>query len=156
MTGNSLTHTSMAELHPIISESIRDGGQFVFYPSGISMLPTIKEKEDCVVLAEAENLQKYDMILYLRDNGHYVLHRIMSIKNGQYTLCGDNQYRYEYGIRHDQIIAMAVEIRKKNGSIISLSDIRAYKPTLFISLRRASKCFRLFAGRIYRKIFKRK
>lgn len=155
MSNTGFTFTSMAELHPIISESIRDGGQFVFYPAGISMLPTIKEKEDCVVLAEAKDLHKYDLILYLRDNGHYVLHRIINIKNGKYTLCGDNQYRYEYNIRHDQIIAMAEEIRKKDGTILNLLEIRSYKPSFLQSFRRTAMCLRMFAGRVYRKVFKK-
>ena len=146
----------MEMLHPIISESIREGGQFVFYPSGISMLPTIKEREDCVVLVEADDLHKNDLILYRRKCGKYVLHRIMNIKNGEYTLCGDNQFRYEYGITSDMIIAMASEIRKKDGHVITLEGIRSYKPCVSQYVRRMLMCFRMFLGRIYRRIFKNK
>ena len=156
MNSDNMTRTRMELLHPIISESIREGGQFVFYPSGISMLPTIKEREDCVVLVEADDLQKNDLILYRRKCGKYVLHRIIDIKNGEYTLCGDNQFRYEYGITSDMTIAMASEIRKKDGSVITLADIRAYKPSSYLFIRRKLMCVRMFLGRIYRRIFKNK
>ena len=156
MNSGNLTHTSMEMLHPIITESIREGGQFVFYPSGISMLPTIKEREDCVVLVEADDLCKNDLILYRRKCGKYVLHRIMGIKHGEYILCGDNQFRYEYGITSDMIIAMASEIRKKDGTIINLDDIHSYKPSTRKYIRRMMMCFRMFLGRIYRRIFKNK
>ena len=154
MNNHDFTHTSMEMLHPIISESIREGGQFVFYPSGISMLPTIKEREDCVVLVEADDLQKNDLILYRRKTGQYVLHRIMKIKSAYYILCGDNQFRYEYGITSDRVIAKASEIRKKDGTILTLDDIRAYHPPTGLYIHRILMCFRMFLGRIYRGVFR--
>lgn len=154
MEQKSFMQTSMSRLHPIICEAIKDGGQFVFYPSGMSMYPTIKEKEDCVVLVEAKSLQKNDLILYLRDNGKYVLHRIISLKNGHYILCGDNQFVYERGITDSHIIAMAHEIRKPSGKVISLDEIRAYTPSLWQFVIRQIFRIRSLLGRIKRRIFK--
>ena len=47
----------MSELHPLICEAIRDGGQFVLVPKGVSMLPTIVPLKDSIVLVEKGNLQ---------------------------------------------------------------------------------------------------
>lgn len=149
---NRLTETRMKELHPIICESIKDGGQFVFYPSGMSMYPTIKEKQDCVVLQEAKNLIKNDLILYTRENGQYVLHRIIRVKNGKYTLCGDNQHTYERGLPESSIIAMATEIRKPDGSVISLDEIRLYKPKAKLFIKRQIYRVRNFLGRIKKRL----
>ncbi len=107
---------SMNDLHPFISESIRDGGQFVFYPGGNSMLPTIIPNTDCVVLVEAKNLKKYDLVLFTRTDGKYVLHRIMKIHCGQYTIKGDNQ-NWTETTTEANIIAKVSEIRKKNGKV---------------------------------------
>ncbi len=109
---------SMKELHPFIIEAIRDGGQFVFYPSGISMKPTIIPDEDCVILVEVGELKKYDLVLFTRDDGKYVLHRIMKINNGQYTIKGDNQ-NWTETTTDEKIIAKVSEIRKKDGRIIT-------------------------------------
>lgn len=130
----SFENNSMKDLHPIISECIRDGGQFVFYPGGISMLPTIKPNEDCVILVEAESVRKYDLVLFVRSSGNYVLHRIIREKNGEYIIMGDNQTWTET-ITGEQIIAKVSEIRKKNGDILTFSDFSSFRTisSLFIS-----------------------
>ena len=117
-----LSEKNMTELHPLICESIRDGGQFVFYPTGISMLPTVIPNEDCVVLIEPKNVKKYDLILFTRPNGKYVLHRIIKIKNGEYIIKGDNQ-NWTEKTTIDKVIAKVSEVRKKDGSVINYSKL---------------------------------
>ena len=52
-----------------------------------------------------QKLKKYDLPLYRRDDGKYVLHRV--VEAGQtYTCIGDNQFVSEPGLRHDQMIAL--------------------------------------------------
>lgn len=44
--------------------------------------------------------------MYRRENGAYVLHRVMeNSDHNSYVLCGDNQYRKEYGVQPEQILA---------------------------------------------------
>ncbi len=144
-----MNRQNLKDLEPIIKESIKDGGQFVFYPSGISMLPTIVGGKDCVVLVEADVLHKYDLVLYKRDGGQYVLHRIMKIDGTKLAMCGDNQLYYEYNIDKEQIIAKADEIRKENGKTIGGSDLR--KGVYILSVKRF---FRKAAGK-FKKTLKR-
>ena len=67
-----------------------------------SLMPLFKEK---LLSPLPKKLKKYDLPLYQRDNGQFVLHRI--VKVGQtYTCIGDNQYIYETGVRHDQMIGL--------------------------------------------------
>ena len=113
----------MEEVYPFILESIKDGGQFVLFPRGTSMNPTIYEGKDCVVLEETTQPQLFDIVLYRRKSGQFVLHRIMRIKNGKYTMCGDNQYLFEYGIEKEQIIAVVKEVRKSDGNIFDTDKI---------------------------------
>ena len=117
-----LSEKNMTELHPLICESIRDGGQFVFYPTGISMLPTVIPNEDCVVLVEPKNIKKFDLILFTRPNGKYVLHRIINIKNGEYIIKGDNQ-NWTEKTTIDKVIAKVSEVRKKDGSVITYNKL---------------------------------
>lgn len=127
--------TSMKELHPIICESIRDGGQFVFYPSGTSMLPTITPNDDCVILVEAKEIKKYDLVLFTRTNGIYVLHRIIKIKDGKYTIMGDNQ-TWSETITHNQVIAKVAEIRKRNGKVLTEAEFCAKRKVLLLRIFR--------------------
>ena len=82
---------SMKEIFPLIEEGIKNGGKYRFYPKGVSMLPLLREGIDSVILSLPEKIEKYDMVLYQRDDGQYVLHRVVDIKDGKYDFCGDNQ-----------------------------------------------------------------
>ena len=91
---------------PLFLEQFQAGRSVRFSPRGVSMLPMLRQGIDSVVLsAVPEKLQKYDLPLYQRDDGKYILHRI--VEAGEtYTCIGDNQFVAETGIRHDQMIAL--------------------------------------------------
>lgn len=93
------------ELMPIIREQLETGGTVRFSPQGVSMLPMLRQGVDSVMLSPVKKrLKKYDLPLYQRDNGKYILHRI--VKAGEtYTCMGDNQFRKEMGITDNQVIA---------------------------------------------------
>ena len=98
--------TQMNQLFPLIEEKLIDGHSVHFSPGGISMLPTLRQGKDTVVLSPLPNrLKKYDMVLYRRDNDQYVLHRIIKIGD-TYTCIGDNQFSPERGLRQEQMIAI--------------------------------------------------
>lgn len=100
------TLVSMEDLIPLIQESLSVGQHVRFFPRGISMLPMLRQGIDSVVLSPvSDELKKYDLPLYRRDNGKYVLHRIIAVGD-TYTCIGDNQFMEEKGIRQDQIIAV--------------------------------------------------
>ena len=100
---------SLAQLMPMMQEYLSAGKTVKFSPRGISMLPMLRQGVDSVVLAPLpQKLKKYDLPLYQREDGHYVLHRI--VKAGEtYTCIGDNQFELESGLRHDQMIALVTE-----------------------------------------------
>ena len=94
------------DLMPLFREQLDAGKTVKFSPRGISMLPMLRQGIDSVVLAPLpKRLRKYDLPLYRRDNGKYVLHRV--VKAGEtYSCIGDNQFELEEGLRHDQMIAV--------------------------------------------------
>lgn len=97
---------SVETLMPLIRERLACGQSVRFSPSGISMLPMLRQGMDSVVLSPVTGrLRKYDLPLYQRENGKYVLHRI--IEAGEtYTCMGDNQFLREYGVRQEQLVAV--------------------------------------------------
>ena len=70
------------------------------------MLPMLRQGVDSVILSPLpERLKKYDLPLYRRDDGKYILHRIVATGD-TYTCIGDNQFLEESGLRQDQMIAV--------------------------------------------------
>lgn len=143
-----------------MKEQIDSGKTVVFAPKGTSMLPLVRQDIDRVVLAKApKKLKKYDLPLYLRENGQFVLHRVVGIDKNGYIMCGDNQTEREYGITDEQILALACGIYREN-EYISFDDkkyvnyckkqvLKKRIYAVYIRLRR-------FAGRIKHKITNKK
>lgn len=103
---------SIQELAPLFQELIGAGQTVRFSPRGVSMLPMLRHGIDTVDLSPApERLEKYDLPLYRRDDGKYILHRVVGVGE-TYTCAGDNQFDLEYGVRRDQIIALVTAFRR--------------------------------------------
>lgn len=96
----------LEDVLPLIREQLDAGKPVCICPKGTSMLPMLRQGIDSVVLSPLpKKLKKYDLPLYRRDNGAFVLHRV--VKAGEtYTCVGDNQFHLEKGLRHDQMIAV--------------------------------------------------
>ncbi len=105
---------ALADMYDVMEEMLASGGTVEFNTRGTSMLPTLHNDGDRAVLKRVEKLQKNDIAFYRRDDGAFVLHRVIKVEdNGTYTMCGDNQWVLEKGIRPEQIIAKAIAIIRK-------------------------------------------
>jgi len=132
---------SLAELEDTIREVLSSGGEFEICPSGKSMLPLIHESRDLVTLVSADSfLSRDDIALYKRDNGQFVLHRVMRSENGVYAMCGDNQAFLEEGVTHDRVIGK-VSRMTIDGKTVEMTDpryLRYVKRRRNLFLRRVS------------------
>lgn len=118
---------SMEEVMPLILERLAAGEDVQFTPKGTSMYPLILGGRDHVVLSPVKRkLKKHDIAFYHRQNGQYVLHRIVRVGE-TLTMMGDNQYVPEPGIRPEQVLAVASAILR-NGKRCAVTDFtyRAY------------------------------
>lgn len=96
----------MEQILPLIQEALAAGQSVRIFPMGTSMLPMLRQGIDSVVLSPVTGkLKKYDIPLYRRENGKYILHRIVGAGH-TYTCMGDNQFMKEQGIQQEQIIAV--------------------------------------------------
>ena len=83
-----MNKVSLAELWPVMEEQINMGNTVRFGPKGTSMMPLIRQGIDSIVLKKApDKLKKYDLPLYRRDDGHFVLHRVVGIDKDGYVMC---------------------------------------------------------------------
>lgn len=106
---------NLSEMYPVIREVLEHDGTFSLTITGSSMYPTILGGRDQVTLVKApEKLQKYDLPLYRRKSGQFVLHRIVEVEeDGTYTCCGDHQWDLEKGLKQEQIVGLASEFVRK-------------------------------------------
>ena len=98
------------DLMPMIRAKLAAGESVVIGPKGTSMLPLIRQGTDFVELSPLpEKLKKYDLPLYQRPSGQYVLHRI--VRAGEtYTCIGDNQLVLEKNVSHEWMIALVTAV----------------------------------------------
>ena len=137
--------TSLEELMPIMKECLSSGKSFRFSPRGISMLPLLREGKDSVLLSPLpEKLKKYDVPLYQRDDGKYVLHRILGKNEDGYICCGDNQWQLEYGVTDDMIIGRLESwYRKEKKHTVYDKGYRRYVNFWCKSLKRRRRILKL-------------
>ncbi len=104
---------------------IQSDGRLIYTNKGDSMMPLIKQDRDLLVISKKpqHRLKKYDVALYKRDSGQYVLHRVLKVRKHDYIICGDNRWKKEYGITDRHIIGVLTAVIRKNKEI-SVNDLR--------------------------------
>ena len=107
-------------------EEINKTGKLIYTNVGDSMMPLISQGKDLLIIEKVNGrLKKYDVPLYKRDSGQYVLHRILKVRKNDYVICGDNRWGREYGIQDRHIIGVLTGIIR-DGKEISVND-KKYK-----------------------------
>ena len=61
--------------------------------------------------------------MFRSDSGHYVLHRILKVRENDYVLCGDNRYVKDTGITDRQMIGVLTAV-VRDGREIPVTDLR--------------------------------
>ena len=138
----------MEALAALMQESFAAGQDVHFSPKGVSMLPMIRQGIDTVTLSPIRQpLKKYDIPLYRRDDGTYVLHRIVRVDE-TYTCIGDNQQIIEPGVRQDQMIAVVTAFTRGNRKIPVDDPLYQF----YARFWHLSRPVRRFAGKAKRKL----
>ena len=128
--------------------------------TGSSMHPMLRDRRDTVYLqAAGETLNKGDVILYLRTDGSYILHRIVRVRSNDSFLCaGDNQYKTEQ-VEKEQVLAVVDSFhRGKKHYTVDHTGYRFYV-WLWVGLlpiRRPLLAVRRLLGRLRRRVRKSK
>ncbi len=134
MEPTRVVKTDMATLSPLMLECLAGGTDVVIPITGTSMLPLLRAGIDRVQLtAPPEKLKKGDIPLYRRQNGQFVLHRVVKVTEKGYTMVGDNQTLLEPGIGHSQVLAVTKGIYRKG----------RYRSCRHVGYRMSAWCWRV-------------
>lgn len=113
---------NLNSLVPFIEEAFSRNTTFKIPVTGTSMNPLLYEKRDFVLIEKPVfPLEIGDIPLYRRDDGRFVLHRIVDIDEKGYVMCGDNQFILEQGITDQNIIGVVCEMNI-DGKKVSIDD----------------------------------
>lgn len=112
-------------------QEIQKSGKLIYTNVGNSMMPFIRQGRDILIISKVNGrLKRYDVPLYKRDSGQYVLHRVLKVRKDDYVICGDNRYVKEYGITDKNIIGVLTAVIR-NGKEIPVTD---YKYRIYVHL----------------------
>ncbi len=144
---NKMT-VSLDELYPIIKEKIESGGTVQLPITGTSMIPLLVWGRDTVEIIKCEKAQKHDIIFYRRDNGQFVLHRIIGKNEKGYVLCGDNQWNKEFGIQDRHIIGVVKSITRNSKKISIENGLYNLYSKLWTAILPLRRCFLFIIRRV--------
>lgn len=136
-------------------EELERSGKLIYTTVGVSMNPLIKQDRDLSIIEKPKGrLKKFDVALYKRANGQYVLHRVVKVLEDGYVILGDNCCSKEYNIKESQILGVLTSL-VRNGKEIDLNSF-GYK--LYVRARYAHYPVRVIifkTKRFLRKLIKR-
>ena len=133
---NKLKTVDIYQITPIIEELLSSGRDVRLTVVGNSMFPMLHSGTDSVVLTKPSNpLSKYDLPLYRRKTGEYVMHRIVKVNNGFFTMNGDNQYMLESPVYPDMVLGVVKEFYRRNKKISCTNTLYRLYCVFWVMLR---------------------
>ena len=114
-------HTDIQD--PTIEESLKSNGFVMSTIVGVSMLPTLRQNRDRVIIEVPKSrLKPYDIALYKRWDGQYVLHRVLEVRKDHYVIRGDNTYADEH-IAFENVKGVVTHF-VRGGRMVDVTDER--------------------------------
>ena len=132
---NSQFSVSIEEWHRLSAEGAKIPVSFVI--GGDSMRPLMREGRDTVTVVPVyRGLKKGDIVLFARNDGVYVCHRVFSVRGNTVVTIGDACYGFDSPVDASQVWGIAVK-KERNGRETELDTAfsRAYG-RVWMSLRR--------------------
>lgn len=121
----------MRELAELLCAQMDAGAEAALTVTGYSMLPMLHDRRDRVWLTRLDRVPKRgDVLLYRRENGQYVLHRVIRPEGSEQCLCcGDNDSRAEL-VKHADILGVVSRFSRKE-AVYSVRK-RSYRLYVFV------------------------
>ncbi len=160
--GRERITAALSEMEEVMTEKLLAGGSVSFSPKGKSMLPMLRSEGDRVTLRKPPAKPKKGMVALFVSNEdgvrRYILHRLVKVKNGLCTFCGDNRSECEAPVPYENVIGVVTEYESR-GKKHSLNETwyRLYSVwmTSTYGFRRASMKAERLIYRIWRRLFRR-
>lgn len=104
---------SINDLMPLIKETISKGKSIRFSVTGNSMFPLFVNRRDSVTVSPVDKIKKYDIVLHRREDGTYIMHRVIGVKGDVLTIAGDNEIQKERNVSCSAVVAKVTAFTRK-------------------------------------------
>lgn len=134
---------------------IDENGFYVSTPLGNSMFPFIRGGEDlAVIFPLKEKPKKFDVMLYERQDGEHVLHRIVKTAAEGYLVRGDNCYFEEF-VTEEQIIGYLGKLFRNGNTKKDVLESGGYRTAvrLWVLAYPLRRCVHAIWKRMTRRVF---
>lgn len=139
-----------------IGKLLSEGNILRIKPEGYSMYPMfVPGRDEAVIRGKGQaSARRGDVVLYRRENGMLVLHRLHHRRKEGLYMVGDNQVRTEGPLSEEQVIGI-LDGFIRNGKYISTGNI-LYRMLsgIWLFMRPFRRPFQLAAAWIKRRTFK--
>lgn len=131
----------MEKIVTIINELFKNGKEAVITVTGNSMAPLFYHKRSRVTLVpcSGNSIKKYDIILYKRTSGEYVLHRVVNVRSTSIDCCGDSETQIEKGVKKTAVIGRVTEFYRKRKIMSTNNIIYKIYSVLWVALLKKRK-----------------
>ena len=98
----------------MLRDLVNEGKECRLLISGSSMAPFLVHERDSILFSKPDReLRRGDMVFYQRDNGQFVMHRILHVKPEGLYIIGDAQTEVEGPVRPEQVFALVTKVNRK-------------------------------------------
>lgn len=126
--------TSIYSISALFTDTLESGGTVKLPVKGVSMYPLIRPIRDFVLIEKSDTYKKYDIIFYQRQDGSYILHRIVGKDDEGFILAGDSETDKETGVKMSQILAKTTYIIRRNKKIDTNAFLYKMYSRLWVAL----------------------
>ncbi|WP_251208936.1 S24/S26 family peptidase [Acetatifactor aquisgranensis] len=124
-----------------IEQELDEQGHSLFQTVGDSMEPLLHNRKSTVVIEKVSGtLKKYDVALYRRPGGEYVLHRVLKVRSSDYLICGDNR-TYREPVPKEWILGVMTGFYPDESSLLISCEDQEYRRYLQTLGRRYCICW---------------
>lgn len=97
-----------------LRDLVNEGKECRLLISGSSMAPFLVHERDSIIFSKPDReLRRGDMVFYQRDNGQYVMHRILHVRPEGLYIIGDAQTEVEGPVKPEQVFALVTKVNRK-------------------------------------------
>lgn len=139
-----------------LEQLLREGNIIRIKPQGYSMYPLFIPGRDEALIQQTDytDCHRNDVVLYRRDQGILVLHRICRVASDGFYMVGDNQFEVEGPLRPDQLRGRLIAFIHNGKEISVKNPVYRFLSSLWLGMLPLRPfCFRLtaFFRRIHQK-----
>ncbi|MBR5135263.1 MAG: S24/S26 family peptidase [Clostridia bacterium] len=136
-----------------VEQLLEQNGFYAAAIHGISMLPLLTDHRDIAFIEPSDTIRRFDVVLFRRDNGQLVLHRVLrcDATSAIYAVAGDNDSTVER-VRRDQILGVMTSFCRDGKTVRADSPLHRW----YARFWNATPLTRSWLQRLFRRLRRRR